>query len=97
MFSDEEGQLRKFRRSAAALAYSGAVVLVASAWTAWALGGWNSLWIALAAAAGGLLLGSSLLFDVSRQQWPVIKPLIDRAALERAARAAPPVERGDTD
>jgi hypothetical protein len=85
LFKNEEAELRKFRRTSSVLQYLGAFALVVSVWIAWDTGEWPLALLALFAAAGGLMMGLSLLFDVSWRQWPIIKPLLDRATIERDA------------
>ncbi len=52
------------------------------------------LWtIALTGVAGGLLCGFAVFFTTWLRQWPVIRPLVNTQAVQKAQREARPPDR----
>jgi hypothetical protein len=85
MYRNEALEMKKFQRNSTMLRYLAAIAVVIACMAAWSWGRLPALFTALAAAAGGVMLGVSIWFDTSRMQWPVIRPLIDKDTLDRTA------------
>jgi len=85
MYRNEALEMKKFQRTSAILRWLAAFAVATACMTAWSWGRLPGLFTAVAAAAGGFMLGVSIWFDTSRMQWPVIRPLIDKDTLDRTA------------
>jgi hypothetical protein len=85
---DEEAHLRRYRRAANACSVLGALVLTAALFAAW--NGAAGLWLVIAGAVGGLLVGLALFFGSSVEQWPVNREFLNVDAIREAARRDEP-------
>lgn len=81
--ADEDAHLRKFANLAHGAAFSGAVLICIAAFFYSSAA--SGAWVIAASAAGGCLIGLSIFFRSSVDQWPVMRRFLDARAVQDAA------------
>jgi hypothetical protein len=96
LLADEERELSKFRRLGTRCQWAGAIFIAAALFASFQQS-WVVIMFIAIGVIGGFLGGLSLLYASFLEQWPVIKPFLNREAVEEASRLndATPVPPGN--
>ena len=85
LMEDEEAELAKLRRIRMVYYWLGMLLIIASLFEA-RDPHWPIWMFSLVGATGGLVVGLGFYYDNSINQWPAIKPFMDRAKIKDAAK-----------